>query len=63
MQKKFFMLKVMQHRSRLPREVVEYPSLEIYKTHLDAHLCELLKGTEGFEVDDLIKSLPTSAIL
>ena len=26
----------------LPREAVESPSLEIFKTHLDAFLCKLL---------------------
>ena len=27
---------------RLSREVVDFPSLEIFKTHLDTHLCRLL---------------------
>jgi len=35
---------VTEHWNRLPREVVEYPSLEIFKTCLDAYLCDLLKG-------------------
>jgi len=42
MRKNFFTLRVMEHWKRLPREVVESPSLEIFKTHLDLVLCSLL---------------------
>jgi len=42
MQRNFFMARVTEHCSRLPREVVESPSLEIFKTCLDAYLCHLL---------------------
>ncbi|GAB0206628.1 hypothetical protein GRJ2_003128400 [Grus japonensis] len=41
MRKNFFTLRVTKHWNRLPREVVESPSLEIFKTHLDAILCNL----------------------
>jgi len=40
--KNFFPLRVTEHQNRLPREVVESPSLEIFKTRLDAVLCSLL---------------------
>ena len=42
MRKKFFTLKVTEHWNRLPREVVESPSLEIFKICLDALLHSLL---------------------
>ena len=42
MQKNFFMVSVMEHQNRLPREVVESPSMEIFKTHLNACLCDVL---------------------
>ena len=41
MRKKFFTLRVTEHWHRLPREVVDSPSLEIFKTHLDTVLCNL----------------------
>ena len=42
MQKNFFTVRVMEHWNRLPREVVDSPSLEIFRTRLDAYLCSLL---------------------
>jgi len=41
-QKNFFTIRVREHWHRLPREVVESPSMEISKTHLDADLYDLL---------------------
>jgi len=40
--KNFFPLRVMEPWNRLPREVVESPSLEIFETLLDKVLCSLL---------------------
>jgi len=42
MRKNFLPLRVTEHWNRLPREVVESPSLEIFKTPLDKVLCSLL---------------------
>jgi len=42
MRKNFFPLRVTEPWDRLPREVVESPSLEIFKTRLDKILCSLL---------------------
>ena len=36
--KHFFTVRVTEHWHRLPREVVESPSLEIFKSHLDIML-------------------------
>jgi len=41
MQKNFFTVRVTEHWNRLPREVVESP-VEMFKTHLDSYLCDLL---------------------
>ena len=40
--KNFFALRVMERWNRLPREAVESPSLEMFKTRLDKVLCSLL---------------------
>ena len=42
MRKNFFPLRVTEPWPRLPREVVESPYLEIFKTRLDKVLCSLL---------------------
>jgi len=41
MRKNFFPLRVTEPWNRLPRDVVESPSLEIFKTHLDKVLFRL----------------------
>ena len=38
----FFTVRVTEHWNRLPRGVVESPSLEIFKTRWDAYLCDLV---------------------
>ncbi|KFP20567.1 hypothetical protein Z169_09671, partial [Egretta garzetta] len=40
--KKFFTMRVVKHWHRLPREVVEVPSLEIFKARLDGALSNLV---------------------
>ena len=42
MRKIFFPVRVPEQRHRLPREAVESPSLEAFKTHLDVFLRPLL---------------------
>jgi len=66
MRKNFFPLRVMEPWPRLPREVVESPSLEILKTRLDKVLCSLLCVTllgQGVGLGDPQRSLPTPDIL
>jgi len=66
MQKSFFTVRVMEHWNRLPREAVESPSMEIFKTSLDAYLCNLLQGvcfSRQLGLNDLLRTLPTPLIL
>jgi len=42
-EKNFFMMRVTVHWNRLPREVVECLSLEIFKIHLDATTLGILR--------------------
>ena len=42
MRNNFFSLRVTEPWNRLPREVVNSPSLEIFETHLDKVLCSQL---------------------
>ncbi|KFU87977.1 hypothetical protein M959_07707, partial [Chaetura pelagica] len=39
---KFFTMRVVRHWNRLPQEVVEAPSLEVFKARLDEALCSLV---------------------
>ena len=41
MQKNLFTVRVTEHWNRLSRKVVESLSVKIFKTHMDAYLCDL----------------------
>jgi len=59
-------VRVVEPWNRLTREAVESPSLEIFKTRLDAVLCSLLWVTllwQGVGLGDPQRSLPTPTIL
>ena len=62
----FFTLRVTEPWPRLPREAVEFSSLERFQTCLDAVLCSLLWVTllgQGVGLGDPQRSLPTPTIL
>ncbi|KFP51750.1 hypothetical protein N323_09818, partial [Cathartes aura] len=40
--KKFFMMRVVRHWNRLPREAVDAPSLAVFKARLDRALSNLV---------------------
>ncbi|KFW72751.1 hypothetical protein AS28_15107, partial [Pygoscelis adeliae] len=40
--KKFFMMRMVRHWNRLPREVVDAPPLEVFKARLDGALNNLV---------------------
>ncbi|KFQ06392.1 hypothetical protein N329_03837, partial [Haliaeetus albicilla] len=42
MRKKFFTMRVVMHWNRLPREVVDAPSLAVFKVRLDGALSNLV---------------------
>ncbi|KFQ68279.1 hypothetical protein N335_06794, partial [Phaethon lepturus] len=42
LRKKFFTMRVVKQWTRLPREVVDAPSLEVFKARLDGALSDLL---------------------
>ncbi|KFP17272.1 hypothetical protein Z169_03412, partial [Egretta garzetta] len=42
LRKKFFTMRVVKHWNRLPREVMEAPSLKAFKTRLDRALSNLI---------------------
>ncbi|PKU41208.1 hypothetical protein llap_8493 [Limosa lapponica baueri] len=66
MQKNFFPVRVAEPWKRLPREVVESPSLETFKPRLDTFLCNLLWVDllwQRVGLDDLQRSFPTPTIL
>ena len=56
--RKFFTQRVVAHRNRLPKQVVDAPSLEAFKARLDVALGSLLSWLEtlhiagGLKLDD-----------
>ncbi|KAK4829100.1 hypothetical protein QYF61_002051, partial [Mycteria americana] len=59
--KKFFTMRVVRHWNRLPREVVDVPSLEVFKARLHGALSNLLytqESPEGERVSEAGKKCP-----
>jgi len=62
-------MRVVKHWHRLPREVVDAPSLETFKVALDRALRNLIELNmsllieAGFGLDDISRSLSTQTIL
>jgi len=55
--KSFFTERVVRHQNRLPREVVESPSMEVFKILVDVGVGQMVG------LDDPQRSLPTPTIL
>jgi len=56
--KKFFTERLTEHWNRLPREVVESPSQEIFKRHVDMALRDLVQcvlAVLGLHLDSILK--------
>ena len=59
------MVRVMEHWNSLSREVMG-SAMEIFKSCLDAYLCDLLQEPAlagGVGLNDLLRTLPTPVIL
>jgi len=64
--RKNFTVGVSEHWNRLLREVVESPSMEIFRTQQGIYLCDPLWGfcfSRGVGLSGLLRSLPTPVIL